>query len=210
MSCASRGAFACASGHEPVSSSNNLYGESNVEWCQDRSCRCLRALHRCSWCGRDARARSRARMGGGCSGFQGTLGLRVRGANLGPSASRGPAGLRRARMRYPGNSAGSLPRLCGEPCGRILVWRRPRSHATRGPLHGPARMRAGRAGSNVPSREVALRVTDRDIRAGYGPHIAPCKHSRRQDVTAATPAGDAALPFELLTCRGATAATWGR
>jgi hypothetical protein len=124
-------------------------------------------------------------------------GLCVRGANLGASASRGPAGLRRARMRYPGHSTGSLPRLCGEPCGRILVWRRPRSHATRGPLHGPARMRAGRAGSNVPSREVALRVTDRDIRAGYGPHIAPCKHSRRQDVTAATPQ---AMPPCRLSC----------
>ncbi len=166
-----RGAFACASGHELVSSiwSNNLYGESNVEWCQDRSCCCLRALHRWSWRKRDASASSRARMGGGCSGFQGTLGLRVRGANLGASASRGPAGLRRARMRYPGNSAGSLPRLCGEPCGRILIWRRPRSHAERGPLHGPVRMRAGRAGSNVPSREGALRVTDRDIRAGCVP-----------------------------------------
>jgi hypothetical protein len=109
MSCASSRAFACASGHELVSSiwSNNLYGESNVEWCQDRSCCCLRALHRWSWRKRDASASSRARMGGGCSGFQGTLGLRVRGANLGASASRGPAGLRRARMRYPGNSAGS-------------------------------------------------------------------------------------------------------
>ena len=162
-----RGAFACASGHELVSSiwSNNLYGESNVEWCQDRSCCCLRALHRWSWRKRDASASSRARMGGGCSGFQGTLGLRVRGANLGASASRGPAGLRRARMRYPGNSAGSLPRLCGEPCGRILIWRRPRSHAERGPLHGPARMRAG-----APARsEGALRVTDRDIRAGCVP-----------------------------------------
>ena len=64
---------------------------------------------------------------------------------------------------------GLLPRLCGEPCGRILIWRRPRSHAERGPLHGPVRMRAGRAGSNVPSREGALRVTDRDIRAGCVP-----------------------------------------
>ena len=164
------GAFACTSGHELVSSigSNNLYGERNIECCHDRSC-CLRALHRWSWRNRDGRASSRARMGGGCSGFQGTLGLRVRGANLGASAGRGPAGLRRARMRYPGNSAGSLPRLCGEPCGRILIWRRPRSHAERGPLHGPARMRAGRAGSNVPSREGALRVTDRDIRAGCVP-----------------------------------------
>ena len=58
--------------HELVSpiDSNNLYGESNVEWCQDRSCCCLQALHRWSWRNRDARASSRARMGGGCSGFQ--------------------------------------------------------------------------------------------------------------------------------------------
>ena len=127
---------------------------------------------------------------------------------------RGPAGLRCARMRYPGNCAGSLPRLCGEPCGRILVRRRPRSHAERGPLHGPARMRAGRAGSNVPSREGALRVTDRDIRPGLraGPHIATYKHLRRPNVTAATPqpGGCPARPFELLTCPGATAATSGR
>ena len=78
-------------------------------------------------------------------------------------------GVRRTRMRYPGNSAGSLPRLCGEPCGRILVWRRPRSHAERGSLHGPAWMRAGSAGSNVPSRKGAVRVNDRDISAGCAP-----------------------------------------
>jgi hypothetical protein len=159
------------------------YGERNVESCQDRSCRCLRALHRCSWCGRDARARSRARMGGGCSGFQGALGLRVRGANLGASAGRGPAGLRRAWMRYPGNCAGSLPRLCGEPCGRILVRRRPRSHAGCGSVHGPARMRAGSAGSNVPSRESALRVADRGVAvAARRP-----AHRNVQPLTAAEP-----------------------
>jgi hypothetical protein len=44
------------SGHELVSSigSNNLCGESEVESCQDRSCCCLRALHRWSWRNRDA------------------------------------------------------------------------------------------------------------------------------------------------------------
>ena len=159
------------------------------------------------------RASSRARMGGGCSGFQGTLGLRVRGANLGASASRGPAGLRRARMRYPGNSAGSLPRLCGEPRGRILVPCRPRSHAERGSLHGRARMRAGSAGSNVPSREGDLRVTDRDIGPGSAPapHIATYRHLR-PNLAAATPQPGAcpARPFEILTCPGATAATSGR
>ena len=122
-------------------------------------------------------------------------------------------GVRRTRMRYPGNSAGSLPRLCGEPCGRILVWRRPRSHAERGSLHGPAWMRAGSAGSNVPSREGDLRVTDRDIGPGSAPapHIATYRHLR-PNLAAATPQPGAcpARPFELLTCPGATAATSGR
>jgi hypothetical protein len=57
----------------------------------------------------------------------------------------------------------------GEPCGWILVRRRPRSHTERGCLHGPERMRAGSAGSNVPSREGPLRVTDRDVSAGCAP-----------------------------------------
>jgi hypothetical protein len=193
--------------------SNNLYGESNAESCQDRSCCCLRALHRWSWRNRDARASSRARMGGGCSGFQGTLGLRVRGANLSASAGRGPAGLRCARMRYLGNCAGSLPRLCGEPCGRILVRRRPRSHAERSSLHGPARMRAGSAGANVPSREGDLRVIDRDI----GPSNAPARTSQRTSAyggrnrcNPAAGGGCQAGPFELLTCPGVTAATSDR
>jgi hypothetical protein len=108
---------------------------------------------------------------------------------------------------------GSLPRLCGEPCGRILVRRRPRSHAERSSLHGPARMRAGSAGANVPSREGDLRVIDRDI----GPSNAPARTSQRTSAyggrnrcNPAAGGGCQAGPFELLTCPGVTAATSDR
>jgi hypothetical protein len=100
---------------------------------------------------------------------KGTLGLRVRGADLGAGAGRIPEGLRCARMRYSGDGAGSLPRLCREPRGRILVWRRPRCQAERGSRHGPARMWAGSAGANVQSRESAVRVIDRNVGAGGAP-----------------------------------------
>ena len=64
----------------------------------------------------------------------------------------------------------------------------PRSHAERGSLHGRARMRAGSAGSNVPSCEGDLRVTDRDIGPGSAPapHIATYRHDG-PNLAAATP-----------------------
>ena len=64
-----------------------------------------------------------------------------------------------------------------------------RSHADRGSLHRPARMRAGSAGSDVPSREGALRVTDRDIGGLPARTSQRTSSCGRPNLTAATPPG---------------------